>query len=79
MRASMREARSALAMRSLSWSAESARPSIMLSRNTCSEFAIDAISSFWLDLIDLDSRSPSDRSCIERCRLRIRRRMLRPT
>ena len=47
IRASMREARSALAMRSLSWSADSARLSIMLSRNTCSEFAIAAISSRW--------------------------------
>ena len=47
MRASMREARSALAMRSLSCSAESSRPSIMLSRNTFSAFAIEAISSSW--------------------------------
>ena len=47
--ASMREARSALAVRSLSWPAESARASIMLSRNTCSESAIAAISSCWLE------------------------------
>ena len=45
--ASMRVARSDLAMRSLSWSADSARLWIMLSRNTSSESAIAAISSFW--------------------------------
>ena len=49
MRASMRVARSALARRSLSCSVESARPSIMLSRNTCSAFAIAAISSCWAE------------------------------
>jgi hypothetical protein len=43
----MREARSALAMRSLSWSADMARAAIMLSRNTCSDSDISAISSLW--------------------------------
>jgi 3-(methylthio)propionyl---CoA ligase len=47
MRASMRVARSALAIRSLSCSVESARPSIMLSRKICSAFDIAAISSCW--------------------------------
>ena len=41
---SMREARSALAERSLFWFSVSSRLSIMLSRNTCSESAVTAIS-----------------------------------
>ena len=49
------------------------------SRKTLSEFAMAAISSFWRLRGMSVSRSPSDRSCIERCNWRIRRRMLRPT
>jgi len=53
MRASMRVARSDLAMRSLSWSAESARLWIMLSRNTSSESAIRRILVLLVALVDL--------------------------
>ncbi len=49
MRPSMRAARSLLAARSLSWSAESTRARIMLSRNTCSVSDIAAISSCWCE------------------------------
>jgi hypothetical protein len=79
MRVSMRVVRSALAMRSWSWSADSARARIMLSRNTCKVSDIAPISSCCLERKVSVSRSPFDSSCIDCCRPRIRRRMLRPT
>jgi hypothetical protein len=77
--ASMREARSALAARSLSCSLESARALIMLSRKISSASAIAAISSCCVERWISVSRSPSDNSRIARCSAPIRCRMLAPT
>ena len=78
-RVSILEARSAFVIRSFSCSALSVRDWIMLSRNTSSERAMSATSS-WLRLAATSaSRSPSASRFITACRFAMRRRMLLPT